>query len=69
MSSVIGKKRVSFDILPEDVIVLRKNYQKVDQLPEYLYDILFETKPLRVRSDNGNEMHIKKYIGVVNSKN
>jgi hypothetical protein len=40
MSSVIGKKRVSFDILPEDVIVLRKNYQKVDQLPEYLYDIL-----------------------------
>lgn len=69
MSSVIGKKRVSFDILPEDVIVLQKNYQKVDQLPEYLYDILFEIKPFRVRSDSGNEMHIKKYIGIINSKN
>jgi hypothetical protein len=69
MSSVIGKKRVSFDIFPEDVIVLQKNYQKVDQFPEYLYDILFETKPLRIRSDSGNEMHIKKYIGVINSKN
>jgi len=69
MSSIVGKKRVSFDVLPEEIVIFGKIYHKVDQIPQNLYDLIFETKPLRVRSDSGNEMHIKKYIGVVNSKN
>jgi hypothetical protein len=64
MSSVVGKKRVSFDMYTEEIVVLQKKYPKVDQFPKDLYDMLFGINPVRVRSDSGDEMHIKKYIGM-----
>jgi hypothetical protein len=51
MNSIVGKKRVSFDISFYDII---KVIPKID----------VKELPIRVRSDNNNELHVQKYIGL-----
>ncbi len=64
MNSVIGKKRVSFEINTDETLIYKKLYSKIETVFHPIPE-----NPVRVRSDSGNEMHIKKYIGIINIKN
>ncbi len=65
MNSIIGKKRVSFDMNIN-------NIHKIDVVAKELYTTVLKPGseiPIRVRSDIENEMHTKKYIGIMKDKN
>jgi len=69
MSSIIGKKRVTFDeassLLLQPIAIKAKPLDNID------VSILLEPspeKPVRSRFDSEYEMHVKKYIGLVKNK-
>ena len=69
MSSIVGKKRVSFDETSsflQPVAISPKSLDNIKQ--SFNITALLEPrpeKPVRTRFDNGYDMHIKKYIGLL----
>ncbi len=62
MSKLLGKKRVSFEESNTTIIPVKS----IDS-DKYIFDLSESNndKPVRFRFDNGYEIHVKKYIGLL----
>lgn len=70
MSSLLGKKRVSFDETFATVIQpIAIRPKSLDNIKQSFTTLIFlesrPEKPVRSRFDNGYEMHVKNYIGLM----